>query len=394
MEVPAPLEPNEPHGPSGLGMAPTAPERRSGPRLLASLLFFAALAGAGWYAMRPAVKDVGGNERRGPDGALAVRIVEVRSEPYAPTITATGTLRANESVELVSELTRRLVRIHADEGAHVEKGQVLFELDDDDLLARRGRLRSARGLAARTLERDDELVRTGIQSAEALDQSRTRVDDARAQADENEVALAKTRIRAPFTGTLGIRHVSEGAWVGPTVPLASLYDTTRLKLDFRVPERWAGTIAVGREFSFRVPGSPTVHKGEIAVVEPRNEPATRSLLERGVVDETEGLRPGQFATVSIQSAPVDAMFVPAFAVVPSERGHNVYVERDGVAHEVIIQLGQRTPERVEVLSGLQIGDRVIVTNLLRLREGAEVEPEPYVTVASASQPGDHQGAAP
>lgn len=344
--------------------------------------------------MRPPEKDVAGGDRRESDGALAVRVVELRSEPYAPTVTATGTLLANESVELVSELTRRLVRIHADEGAAVQKGQVLFELDDDDLLARRGRLRSARGFASRTLDRDDELVRTGIQSTEALDQSRTRVDDARAQADENEVALSKTRIRAPFTGTLGIRHVSEGAWVGPDVPLASLYDTTRLKLDFRVPERWAATIAVGQEFRFHVAGSPTVHKGQIAVVEPRIEATTRSLLVRGIVSETAGLRPGQFATVSIESSPIEALFVPTFAVVPSERGHKVYVEDGGIAREAIVQLGQRTPERVEVLSGLQAGDRVIVTNLLRVREGAEVEAAPYVTVATASPPAELEGAAP
>jgi membrane fusion protein (multidrug efflux system) len=372
----------------------TAPrEQRKGARLLASLLFFAALAGAGWFAMRPPEKNAPGGDRRGPEGALPVRVVEVRAEPYAPTVTATGTLLANESVELVSELTRRLVRIHAEEGTQVARGQILFELDDDDLLARRGRLRSQKGLANRTLERDDDLVQTGILSTEALDQSRTRVDDARAQADENEVALSKTRIRAPFAGTLGIRRVSEGAWVGPTVPLASLYDTTRLKLDFRVPERWAGSIAVGEEFRFQVAGSPDEHKGTIAVVEPRIETTTRSLLVRGIVSEPAGLRPGQFATISIESGSIEALFVPNFAVVPSERGHKVFVEKDGVAHEVIVQLGQRTPERVEILSGLQPGDRVIVTNLLRVRDGVEVEATPYVTVATASSPTGSEGAA-
>ena len=369
-------------------------ERRSGARLLASILFFAALGLAGWLMLRPAPKSAPVTDRRGPDGALAVRVVEVRREPFAPTITATGTLLANESVDLVSELTRRLVRIHADEGSKVEKGQILFELDDDDLLARRGRLRSQKGLANRTLERDDDLVQTGILSTEALDQSRTRVDDARAQADENEVALSKTRIRAPFAGTLGIRRVSEGAWVGPTVPLASLYDTTRLKLDFRVPERWAGSIAVGGKFTFGVAGSPTRHEGTIAVVEPRIETTTRSLLVRGIVSEPVGLRPGQFATITIETGSIEALFVPNFAVVPSERGHKLFIEQDGVAHEVIVQLGQRTPDRVEILTGLQPGDRVIVTNLLRIRDGGEVEATPYVTVAAAPAPADPEGAAP
>jgi len=363
-------------------------------RAVAAILFVAALVVAGWLTMRPAPKTAPTGDRKGLQGALAVRVVEVRAEPFAPTITATGTLLANESVELVSELTRRLVRIHAEEGTQVAKGQILFELDDDDLLARRGRLRSQKGLASRTLDRDDDLVATGILSTEALDQSKTRVEDASAQATENEVALSKTRIRAPFAGTLGIRRVSEGAWVGPNVPLASLYDTTRLKLDFRVPERWASAIATGERFSFRVAGSPGTHEGEIVVIEPAIETSTRSLLVRGIVEKPAGLRPGQFATITIESRAMEAMFVPTFAVVPSERGHKVFVEKDGIAHEVIVQLGQRTPERVEILSGLEVGDRVIVTNLLRVRDGVEVEAAPYVTVASAPAPADSEGAAP
>lgn len=323
---------------------------------------------------------------------LAVRTIVAEPEVFTPSLAATGTLRPNEQVVLVSELTRRLVRIHANEGAAVNKGQILFELDDDDLLARRGRLRSQRGLANRTLERDDDLVKTGILSTEVLDQSRTRMDDARAQADENEVMLAKTRIRAPFSGTLGIRQVSEGAWVGPTVPLTSLYDTTRLKLDFRVPERFAERVAVGQEFGFRVAGSPTAHVGKIIVIEPQVEAATRSLLVRGLVPEPKGLWPGQFATVTITAAPARALFVPSFAVVPSERGHALFVERDGKAHRVEVELGHRTPERVEILSGLSPGDRVIVTNLLRLRDGIEVDASPYTTVAAAS--GGMDGAAP
>ena len=98
--------------------------------------------------------------------------------------------------------------------------------------------------------------------------------------------------------------------------------------------------------------------------------------------------------ITIESGSIDSLFVPNFAVVPSERGHKVFVENDGIAREVIVQLGQRTPERVEILDGLEVGDRVIVTNLLRVRDGVEVEAAPYVTVASAPAPADSEGAAP
>jgi membrane fusion protein (multidrug efflux system) len=273
----------------------------------------------------------------------------------------------------VAEVSRRLVRIHAAEGAQVQRGDVLFELDDADVVARLGRLRAQRGLAKRTLARDDRLVAPGIVAEELLDESRTRVSDVQAQIDELAVLLAKTRIRAPFAGTLGIRHVSEGAWVGPEVPLASLYDTSRLKLDFRVPERHAAAIEVGQSFSFRVSGRADRFGGRVLVVEPQIEARTRSLLVRGVVDAPAGLRPGQFATVSLETAPARALFVPSIAVVPSERGHRVFVEEGGVARETAVVLGHRTSERVEIVEGLREGDRVIVTNLLRVRDRAAVE---------------------
>ena len=142
-------------------------------------------AAAWWWRSRDAGEDstpaTRGTATPASRDALAVRVAIVTDEPWAPTLVVPGTLVPNESVELVSELTRKLVKIHVEEGTVVEKNDVLFELDDDDLLARRARLRAQRGLAKRTVARDDELVATGIAAIESLDQSRTNLDDAQAR---------------------------------------------------------------------------------------------------------------------------------------------------------------------------------------------------------------------
>jgi membrane fusion protein (multidrug efflux system) len=381
------VESSEPSAPDPHPPAPDRPGAR--PRTIAGALLVAAVIAAVALSLRDRDRATAAPPPPPADAnaKLPVRVAEVAAEAFAPVVSATGTLLANESVVLVAEVSRRLVRIHAAEGSTVKRGDVLFELDDADLIARAGRMRAQKGLAKRILERDDRLVAPGIVAEELLDESRTRVTDVQAQIDELAVMLGKTRIRAPFAGTLGIRHVSEGAWVGPDVPLASLYDTSRLKLDFRVPERYASSIAVDQPFSFRVSGRNERFSGRVLVVEPQIEARTRSLLVRGVVDEPEGLRPGQFATVSLETAGGRALFVPSIAVLPSERGHRVFVERGGVAHEVAVELGHRTAERVEVVEGLAEGDRVILTNLLRVREGSAVEALAIAVAQSGEEAG-------
>jgi membrane fusion protein (multidrug efflux system) len=295
------------------------------------------------------------------------------------TVRAVGTLAANESVRIVPELSRRLVKVHAAEGARVARGDLLFELDDADLRASLAQLEARRELAERTVGRQRALMAEDKKalSQQAYDQSVAELRAVEAEIDGLRVTLAKTEIRAPFAGTLGLRNVSEGAWVTPDTILTTLQDTSRIKVDFTLPERYAGAVAAGQELRFAVTGRSEEFRGVVAAVEPGIDAQTRSLLVRGVAENPEDrLLPGAFVSVEVPlEAAGGGVMVPAEALVPSARGQGVFVLADGKAELRDVDVGIRTVESVQVLRGLEPGETVLTTNLLRLRPGVPVELE-------------------
>ncbi|MGH7858014.1 MAG: efflux RND transporter periplasmic adaptor subunit, partial [Candidatus Binatia bacterium] len=295
------------------------------------------------------------------------------------TVRAVGTLAANESVRVVPELSRRLVKVHAAEGAHVEKGDLLFELDDSDLRASLAELEVRRELAERTVARQRALMADDKKalSQQAYDQSLAELRGIEAEIATLKVTLAKTEVRAPFAGTTGLRHVSEGAWVTPETLLTTLQDTSRIKVDFTLPERYAPAIEVRQTFQFHATGRSETFAATIAAVEPVIDARTRSLLVRGLSDNPEGrLLPGAFVSVEVPlHAAGGGVMVPAEALVPSAEGQGVFVLDHGRAALRNVDVGIRTVESVQVLRGLEVGETVLTTNLLRLHPGARVELE-------------------
>jgi membrane fusion protein (multidrug efflux system) len=304
--------------------------------------------------------------------AISVQVAPVAAEAFEVSVPATGTLRARESVELVSELSRRLVKVRAVEGASVKKGDVLFELDVADVQAEIARLEVQTRLAETTLKRQKSLSAEGLSTEAELETAQARLDELYAERRVRGVTLSKSQIRAPFAGVIGLRHVSEGAWVSPSTPLATLHDTRALKLDFTLPERYASLLQNGQRFRFTVEGRSGAEDGTVRAFEPAIDPGSRSVVVRGELDNVHGLLPGAFARVELPLKVEQALLVPAIAVVPGADGRRVFVERDGVARSVSIEVGARTADRVQALSGLAAGDRVITTNLLRLKDGARV----------------------
>lgn len=306
---------------------------------------------------------------------LRVQMEVVRPQPYAETVSATGTLLAQEGVELQAEISGRVTRIHFREGSRVRAGELLVKLYDADLQASLERAMHRLELARLRERRLAELVRERVITQDAYDTARSERDVQRAEVELIRAQLARTEIRAPFDGVVGLRHVSEGAFVDDRTRLATLQQVDRLKVDFSVPERYVGRIRPGQPVRFRVAGGAE-HSGQVYAVDPRIDTETRTMLVRARCDNPSGqLLPGSFASLELTLAAIpDAVLVPAEAVVPGTDGKYVYVVRDGVAHRRLVQTGSRTAQAVHVLEGLDAGEQVIVSGLQQVREGMRVAP--------------------
>lgn len=331
----------------------------------------------------PAVPVAAGNRAapgasgsaRPPTPAVQVDGVTVTPRRVASTASATGTLLAREQVDLVAEVSRRVVKVNAKDGAQVKKGDVLFVLDAADLGAQMRTLEVRRKLAIENEKRARQLAAEGLASAQELQRIVAERALAEAQLTELGVALSRTTIRAPFAGRLGLVQVSQGAWVSPSSVLATLQDLEQVRIDFTLPERYAPSLKKGERLQFRVPGRDRAYEAEIVAVEPRIDAATRSVMARALADNPGGeLLPGGFVTVELElAADEHGIVVPSMAVIPTGGGHAVYVARDGKAVETTVEVGVRTEETVQILKGLAPGDVVITSNLLRLRPGAPVQ---------------------
>jgi len=313
--------------------------------------------------------------RAGGGEPLRAELHTVQKEEFARTVTTIGTLRANESVELLPELSRRLTGILVQEGASVEMDEILFQLDDSDLRAGLAELEARIRLAAVNRDRAANLLPNQAISQQEFDLAAAEVEILEAQKAAREVELAKTSIRAPFAGRTGVRQVSAGALVSPATPLITVQDISAIKIDFSLPERHASELRLGLPFSFTVAGKSQTFTGEVIVIEPAIDELTRSLRVRGLCKEPGDLLPGGFADVTLTlDGGGEGFLIPSQALVPSPRGQGVYVIADGQAELRPVETGLRTADRVQVLRGLEAGETIATTNLLRLRPGLAVLP--------------------
>lgn len=339
------------------------------------------LAGGGWWwsqgRSKPAVASTKGGGGGGkPVAPLKVSAVVVAPEPFMEKVVSTGTLRAEEGVELQAEINGKIVAINFKEGSPVRKGDLLVKLNDADLRATLSRATSRRELAQRREVRITQLFKDGIANQDEYDAVLNDVAVQEAEIALMEAQIGKTEIRAPFDGVVGLRFVSEGAFVGASTRIATLQRLDHLKVDFSVPERHAGRVRAGSPVSFSVAGGDRKFSGEVQATDPRIDMSTRTLLVRAICPNPDGrLLPGTFANVEITLSRIeDAILVPAVAVVPGVTDKNVFVASEGKAVRRVVETGTRTETTVQVLSGLKVGDIVITSGLQQMRAGLLVEP--------------------
>jgi membrane fusion protein (multidrug efflux system) len=316
-----------------------------------------------------------------PSGGAAqgmpVEAEVVKAERIAQEIIAVGSLRSNESVTLSSEIPGRISQIHFREGQPVSKGALLFELDDSVYRAELAQARAGLALSERNHERSKELFERNLISTRERDEAAAKLDVDRAAVALAQARLDKSRIRAPFQGVVGLRAVSPGDYITAGQALAPLEQLSVLKVDFRLSEAALPAIKVGQTLNLEVDAYPKqVFAGRVYAIDPRLAEATRSVGVRARVPNDQNLlRPGLFARVRLVIAErAGAVLVSEQAVIPQADQLFVYVVEEGKAVMRPVKLGLRQGGRVEVLSGVQPGDTVIIAGTQKIGPGAPVTP--------------------
>lgn len=334
-----------------------------------------AAASPGGPAARSGAPRPGGGSSGAP---LHVTTVTVKPVLYAETVTATGSLRAEEGVELQAEVSGKIVAINFREGTRVKEGDLLLKINDADLRATLSRATSRKQLADLKERRLAVLLKDGGVRQEDYDTAVNEVNVQKAEMELTQAQIAKTEIRAPFDGVIGLRFVSEGAFItataNNTVRIATLQAIDHLKIDFSLPEKYAFRLRAGSPITFTVAGGDQRYSGEIYAFEPRIDVATRTVLVRALCpNEGARLLPGAFANVEMTLAQIeDAILVPSVAVVPGLNEKNVFVVEDGKAVRRPVETGTRTETAVQILAGLKPGDVVITSGIQQLRAGLPV----------------------
>lgn len=331
--------------------------------LITVVLFLAAAAPAERLAAQPGASPPG------------VVVASAENESFPLSVEALGTARANEAVEIRPVISATLMAVHFEEGQYVEAGTVLAELENVEPWAELAAARANLAESEAQYRRLSELYKTNVVAQSEVAEITARREADLASVAAAEARLAHTVIKAPFSGRLGLRRVSVGSLVGPDTVITTLDDTDAIKLDFDVPEVYLSLLQSGLDVSARsaaYPGRPFA--GEVASVDTRVDPVSRTITVRAVLDNEERLlRPGMFLTVSLLRQDLQTLMVPEQAIVPERSQQFVWVVDDAnVARLREVRTGRRRSGQVEILGGLAAGERVIIEGTQKARAGEAV----------------------
>ena len=286
-----------------------------------------------------------------------------------------GTILASESTEIHSEVSGRVVQLNIKEGSFVSKGTLLAKLYDEDLQAQLRKLDVQLKIADQTEKRQAQLLKIQGISQQDYDLSLLQVHNLNADMDIIKTTIRKTEIRAPFSGKLGLRNISPGAYVTPATITTTISQVNQLKLQFSIPEKYGAQLRNGQNIDFTVDGVQKKFSANIIATEAGIEENTRSLAVRALIkNKDESLLPGAFAKVKLAlEKSEDAIMIPNSSVLPQGRSKFVFLYKGGKAKQAEITTGVRDSTNIQVMNGISKGDTVITTGLLYLRPDVDVK---------------------
>jgi membrane fusion protein (multidrug efflux system) len=319
--------------------------------------------------------DSGSKDKERKNKPIIVNGIVVKAQTFDNNLSLSGSIEANEQVDIRSEVSGIVEGIYFKEGSNVSKGQLLFKVNDLELRAQLAQVNTKEGLAAENERRAKLLLQKEAISQEEYDIVKADFKLAKAQIQLIQAQIAKTSVRAPFSGKIGLRSISPGTYITPTILVAKLVNISQLKITFSVPEKYASQIKVNSNLSFTVTNGTKSYLAKVYAIEPEVEIATRTLQVRAITENRDGkLLPGIFADVEL---PLDiiknAIVIPTEAIIPVQNGKKVFISYNGIAKEVMVETTTRTDASILVLSGLKVGDTLITTGVMSLKEETPVK---------------------
>lgn len=310
-----------------------------------------------------------------PKPAIPVQGFVAKFQPFDQSIQINGTLEANEMVELRSEVSGLVDQIFFQEGQKVSKGQLLLKINDRDLRAQLSQANSREILTKENERRAKLLLQKEAISQEEYDISYAEWVTSKSQIEYIQAQLAKTKIIAPFSGTIGLRKISKGAYIMPTTEIGNLVDNSKIKVSFSIPEKYATQLNTNSEITFSNKTQSEDFTAKIYAIEPMVDANTRTLNVRALCNQPDNsLIPGTFVQINLPLQAIkNAILVPTEAIIPIQNGKKLFIVKNGVAQDVVVETINRTDKEVIVVSGIKEQDTVLISGVMSLRSGSAIK---------------------
>lgn len=304
-----------------------------------------------------------------------VKVHNTTLEEFEVVVEALGTGKANESVLITTQTSDIVHKIHFDDGDRVKADQVLLTLIDLEEKAQLAALDVDLQEANRQLKRVVNLAKNNVTSEQLLDEQQAKVNALIAEMNVLETQMLALEVRAPFDGLLGLRQVSVGALVRPGDAITTLDDLSTLKVDFNIAEVHLPSVAIGQNIRATSIAYPSeTFEGQIVSIGARVDPATRAIQIRANINNQDfKLRPGMLLQINLQKKLLTTLVLPEASLVPEEDKHFVFVVKDGAVTKTQVKIGLRKPGKVQIISGLNQGEQVVIEGALKLRDGSKVK---------------------
>lgn len=357
-------------------------------RISTTIVLVLVLAGIILYPkLKPVfVKEQGSGQQGGPAMGEGPQALYASGYLLVPTrmnemINSTASLLPDEEVDLAFETSGKVIAIYFDEGTRVRKGELLAKINDKPFQAQLMKLQAQKKLVEEREFRQRQLLDRDAISRESYDQVATELQSIDADIMLIEARIDETELRAPFDGTVGLRLISEGAFASTQTRIVRLVKTRPLKIEFSIPERYAGEVTTGFPIEFTVDGTSETFDAKVYAIDPKVDINTRTIVVRAIYPNTnEELKPGRFASVRAMLSQIDsAVSIPTEALIPEMDGEKVYVVKNGKAAARRVSTGLRTESHIQITSGLEFGDTLLTTAILQLRDGLSVQLDTLVT---------------